>query len=152
MQRKIINLLIFFSTLYTFGATNAALSVEKVTEVRKNIPCPSNVFPEFLGRFSSDETIQREFTAELLIVQSLEVGVNPEPKLVVKVLPKRDVKFPVMPLAKERMNNSLRIKFLSVSLSRAEVELFKPDTDYKTSFFFEKKGCWKLVRVEDWSL
>lgn len=97
--------------------TNTSLSV-----------CPAQDISFFIQRFSSDEAVQRSYTA----VQSAE--------------------FPVMPLVQERKDNALVLQLEEVTTATARVNLAKADTDYLVSYYFKMDDCWRLVRIENQSL
>lgn len=90
--------------------------------------CPAQDISFFIQRFSSDEAVQRIYTA----FQSAE--------------------FPVMPLVQERRDNALVMQLEDVTASTARVNLAKPDTDYLVSYYFKMDDCWRLVRIENQSL
>jgi hypothetical protein len=90
--------------------------------------CPAQDISFFIQRFSSDEAVQRSYTA----VQSAE--------------------FPVMPLVQERKDNALVLQLEEVTTATARVNLAKADTDYLVSYYFKMDDCWRLVRIENQSL
>lgn len=116
------------------------------------ISCPAADFSTFADKFSNDENIQRAFTNYPLVKQQLDPDAEPEPKRIVRKLRRDQVRFPIIPLREERAKRSLQIRIDSVTVSNGKVTLIKPDTDYQVSYFFKKRGCWRLERVEDWSL
>lgn len=84
--------------------------------------------------------------------ERLDIDAEPEPKKVIQSLHREQIKFPIIPLSKEREKQSLQIKIVDVTSTDAKINVTKPDTDYQVSYFFKKNDCWKLERIEDRSL
>jgi hypothetical protein len=97
-----------------------------------------------------DEAIQREFTAYPLT--KLELDYYAEPEVSIRYLGRDQFKFPVFPLKQERGEVPFEIIIHNVSDNNAKVSVAKPDTDYVITYYFRKNGCWRLERVEDWSM
>ena len=116
--------------------------------------CPSRHFPEFIKAFSENTEIQAAFTKYPLQQQSLDTNAEPEPKPVVRKLPRNQISFPVLPKEIERKKQSLEVRVDSVTGSNAKVTLVKPDTDYQVTYEFElyTNSCWYLLSVDDQSL
>lgn len=114
--------------------------------------CPAADFSVFVREFSNDIRIQKAFTRYPLKKQRLDPDAEPEPKKIVQDLERHKIKFPVLPLHEERVKRSLEIRIDSVTVTNAKITLIKPDTDYQVSYFFKKNNCWRLTRIEDWSL
>ncbi|AXI84422.1 hypothetical protein FUT69_04090 [Xylella taiwanensis] len=117
-----------------------------------NVPCPGKDFVSFLEKFSNDENIQRAFTTYPLIQDEYDTTAEPEPKEFRRILQREQIQFPVMPLSQERSKVPLNIEVLKLTSNKAHIRLFKEDTDYQISYFFRKKGCWKLVKIHNQSL
>ncbi len=116
------------------------------------ISCPAADFSVFMRAFSNDVDVQKAFTKSPLKNQRLDIDAEPEPRIVIQNLGRHQIQFPVLPLREERGNQLLEISVDGVTADSAKVTLFKPDTDYQIYYFFEKSACWKLVRIENWSL
>lgn len=123
-----------------------------IQEKKPSIQCPSTDFLIFLNAFADGEKVQRAFTAYPLRKQQLDPDAEPEPRPVTRWLKRQEVGFPVIPPSVERAKDSLELRVVEVSGDKAKVTLEKPDTDYQVSYFFDRKDCWRLVGIEDWSL
>lgn len=119
---------------------------------KPEIKCPSTDFSVFLKAFADAEHVQRAFTADPLRKQQLDPDAEPEPKPGTRWLKRQEVSFPVIPPSLERARDSLELRVVEVSGDKAKVMLEKPNTDYQVSYFFDRKDCWRLVGIEDWSL
>lgn len=114
--------------------------------------CPSQEFSKFLKAFSEHKDTQMAFTKYPLKRQQLDLNAEPEPKPVIKSLGRHQIEFPLIPDELERKAKSLTLRIDKVTSKKAKLTLLKIDTDYQVSYFFSKSGCWKLERIEDWSL
>lgn len=114
--------------------------------------CPAVEFSVFVRAFSNDISIQKAFTRYPLKKQRLDPDAEPEPKKIIQDLGRHQIQFPILPLHEERVKRSLEIRIDSVTATNAKITLVKPDTDYQVSYFFRKNSCWRLMRIEDWSL
>lgn len=113
--------------------------------------CPSGDFKTFLDAFSESKELQVKLTNFPL--QKLHViDAEPEPKPVVKFIDRSQVTFPLIPSVTERRSRKLTVRFDAVSRHKAKITLRKEDTGYQIAYFFKKDDCWRLVRIEDWSL
>lgn len=142
-------LLAFGAQGYAFGGDGA--SHTKITGPGATTQCPSADFQAFLGTFTESVHIQKAFThfpVEKLIV----VDADPEPKPVVKLLSRSQVSFPVISNSAERKEKGLAIRIDQVGKKKAQITLRKEDADYQVFYLFSKDSCWKLTRIEDWSL
>lgn len=117
-----------------------------------SIACPSQNFSKFLKEFSEREEVQKAFTKYPLEQQQLDLDADPEPKPFVRNLGRHQIKFPVIPRESERQMKSLTLRVSKIASRRAKLTLSKSDTDYRILYFFSKNSCWKLERIEDWSL
>jgi hypothetical protein len=147
-SNRILGFLLVLS-IYNFDVNVHAGSHKTLNT--SNGTCPAENFSEFIQIFSDDENIQRAFTQSPLKKQELK-DADPEPKPFVRTLRSHEIKFPIFPLQKERESESLEMRVTKMTSRNAHVILEKPDTDYSILYFFQKKRCWRLVRVEDWSL
>jgi hypothetical protein len=109
-------------------------------------------FAAFLDAFADSEALQRRHTAAPLTMMHQDKDAQPEPKPVVRRVRARDIPFPVVPPAAVRQHHALRFRIDSERAGKARVTMFKDDTDYMVKYFFDRGPCWRLVRVEDWSL
>jgi hypothetical protein len=120
--------------------------------VELEIPCPGGNFLVFLAKFVEDETFQRAFTMYPLTKLELDYDAKSGPEPFIRYLEREQVQFPVIPSSRERTEWSLEIKLEQLSDNNAKVLLFEPDTGYRIIYFFRKNVCWKLERIEDWSM
>lgn len=137
-------LLVFGGNAY---ATNTATS--QVSSVSPH--CTEDKFKSFFDEFSENIQLQKQvirFPLKKLIV----VDADPEPRPVVKRLKKNQITFPVIPNLLERKDKGLTVRLDTSGQNQAKAILFKEDTDYLIIFFFARNGCWKLYKIEDWSL
>lgn len=114
--------------------------------------CSAETFPDFVTRFGDNVSAQRGATSSPLHWQRLDLKAQPEPKPVVEALGLAQLPFPVMPLAAERQKASLLLDVSAPGAYLGKVTLHKADTDYLVNYYFIKKACWSLVRIDDWSL
>lgn len=141
-------------SVFLFAATCSVSADATNSPQVKKVACPGWDFHIFLSQFSNIEAIQRTYVIDPLIVQVLDPDTEPEPQPqpITRKTHYRQLKFPIMPLAAERKEKSLVLRIDKVTDRNAEVTLLKEDTGYRLSYFFVKTGCWRLVRIEDWSL
>lgn len=125
--------------------------LEKLVSSRTSNACPSQNFDIFLKLFSEDKEIQMEFTKYPLMRLELDLNAEPEPKQILRKLSREDIEFPIMPDEASRTKKSLIIRVDEHISRRAKVALTRIDTDYLIVYIFNRKSCWKLERVEDWS-
>ena len=92
------------------------------------------------------------FTKYPLQHQRLDANAEPEPKPVLRKLRRDQVSFPVMPNQAERRKKSLVLRIDEKELTHVKLTLFKSETDYQVNYFFSRNSCWRLERIEDWSL
>lgn len=114
--------------------------------------CPSKDFQTFLTSFANDPRVQEAFSSRPLHVDSMDVAADPEPRRVTRMLDGADLRFPLMPSLQRQAQDGLEMRWNSSGDDKAEVVLGKPDTDYLTTFFFIRNGCWRLYRIQDDSL
>ena len=62
------------------------------------------------------------------------------------------VSFPVLPNEAERKKQSLVLTIEEKKPNHVKLTLVKDDTDYQINYFFSLNSCWRLERIEDWSL
>lgn len=149
-QNVVFGLLLAFSChSYALDSGNGA---GKGAPDVANPQCPSQEFAGFLNAFAENVEIQKAFTKFPLKRQQLDLEAEPEPKPVLRLLSRSQVKFPIIPNAAERKTKSLNFRVDELNARRAKVILVKSDTDYQVSYFFRKNSCWKLEHIEDWSL
>jgi hypothetical protein len=147
-------LLIVFAVLLTqhvvYGLKGQPVVSQDTAESK--VPCPGESFLVFFAKFADDETIQREFTMYPLTKLALDYDVELGPEVFILYLNRDQVQFPVFPLSKERTESSLDIRLEHLTDNNATVVVFIPDTGYKVEYLFRKNGCWRLRRIEDWSM
>lgn len=114
--------------------------------------CSAETFPDFVTRFGDDVSVQRGATSSPLHWQRMDLKAQPEPQPVLKTLAMAQLPFPVMPLVAERQRASLLLDVEMPGTHLGKVTLHKADTDYLVNYYFVKKDCWSLVRIDDWSL
>jgi hypothetical protein len=141
-------ILLFALPAQTQSADNSERGIHPTTATQ----CPSADFRVFLSAFTESIQIQKLFTHFPLEKLQVDVDADPEPKPVTKSLDRSHVSFPVIPNSAERTKNNLGIRIDNIDSSEAKVALRKEDTDYQVTYFFVKNSCWKLTRIEDWSL
>lgn len=130
------------------GVQSASPAISRTSQAS----CPAADFSVFVRAFSSDINVQKAFTRYPLKTQRLDPDAEPEPKKIIQNLGRHKIHFPILPLHEERVKHSLEIRIDSVAATNAKITLTKPDTDYQVSYFFKKNSCWRLIRIEDWSL
>ncbi len=116
------------------------------------IKCPSQDFEIFLTSFINSVEVQKSFTATPLESVTIDALAEPEPAEVKKMLVANKLMFPLMPSPDQQANEGLKSRRSGADENNVEVILFKPDTDYQTSFFFKRLDCWNLIRIKDYSL
>ena len=104
---------------------------ETYEPIQPVVQCPSASFGAFLGVFIKNVNVQKTFTH----IQTANGQVT----------------FPVMPNAAQRKADGTVLKITRLTAKEAQVTLSKPETDFKVVYFFQRKGCWQLVRIEDLS-
>jgi predicted DNA binding CopG/RHH family protein len=116
------------------------------------VACPSRDFSEFIKAFSENTEMQAAFTKYPLQQQRLDTNAEPEPKPVIRKLRRDQVSFPVFPNEAERKKRSLVLRIDEKKYNHVKLTLVKDDTDYQVNYFFSRNSCWRLERIEDWSL
>lgn len=96
--------------------------------------------------------MQAAFTKYPLQQQRLDTNAEPEPKPVIRKLRRDQVSFPVFPNEAERKKRSLVLRIDEKKYNHVKLTLVKDDTDYQVNYFFSRNSCWRLERIEDWSL
>lgn len=140
-----------FVVLLVFGGNAYATDTATSQASSVSVHCPADKFKSFFDAFSENIQLQKQvtqFPLEKLIV----IDADPEPRPVVKRLKKNQITFPVIPNLLERKNKGLSVRLETSGSNQAKAILFKEDTDYQVIFFFTRNGCWKLNKIEDWSL
>ena len=148
--KHIIFLLIFSIYSYAYALDPVSHPIRQVGQAA----CPSHDFSDFIKAFSENTEVQVAFTKYPLQQQSVDTNAEPEPKPVVRKLPRNQISFPVLPKEIERKKQSLEVRVDSVTGSNAKVTLVKPNTDYQVTYEFElyTNSCWYLLSVDDQSL
>lgn len=149
---KFLVALALFVAQHVYAFDPAGQPASRGTSGSSRISCPAADFPIFIRVFSSDINVQKMFTRYPLRKQWLDPDAEPEPKKIIQNLGRHQISFPILPLRAERVRRSLEIRIDDVTASKAKITLFKLDTGYQVSYFFEKSSCWRLIRIEDWSL
>ena len=149
VMRKYAPALIVAASFVSTGCVSGTVD----TAVMQVSSCPATDFRDFVSLFTEREDIQRKFVNIPLRKLTLDHDAVPEPTPFVRTLDFKEVAFPVIPNAAARGEKSLSIRFDKVLDSEAQISLFVEDSDYLVSYIFGKAGsCWRLMRVEDWSL
>ncbi|AXI84420.1 hypothetical protein FUT69_04105 [Xylella taiwanensis] len=154
-MKRVLTLLmvsVLFMAHTVYAVAPGAQENQLHTSATPSVPCPGKDFASFLEKFSNDENIQRAFTKYPLTEYQVDVTAEPEPKQFKRILQRWQIQFPVMPLRQERSKVPLNIEVLTLTSNKAHIRLVKQDTDYQISYFFRKKGRWKLVKIDNESL
>lgn len=134
-------------------ALDARARHENHASAENSVACPSQDFPKFLKAFSESKKIQIAFTKYPLRKQQLDLNADPEPKPFIRNLERHQIEFPVFPGEAKRKKESLNLRIDKLTSGKAELTIRASDSDsYQVSYFFSKNSCWKLERIEDWSL
>ena len=112
--------------------------------------CPAR-FDHFLRSYAQSEAVQRKATIFPLPHQTLDLDAQPEPKPVMRYVQASEAKYPLLPLAEERKREGLQLEVKNQTRTTAQVVLFKPDTGYRVIYYFTRKSCWRLQRIENGS-
>jgi hypothetical protein len=150
--RTIVAALLFAAAQSGHAAQPAAQQATPTSTPASAPACPAQDISFFIQRFSTDESVQRVFTADPLINEFIDTATVPEPTQRTQTLDRDAIVFPVMPLAQERAQSQLQMQLEDVTQVTARLVLFKPDTDYQISYFFKLDDCWRLVRIDSASL
>jgi hypothetical protein len=150
-QRSLIPLISLFLILLVFAANSYAIDTTTSQESSINSHCPVESFKIFFDAFSENVQLQKKVT-QLPLKKLIVINADPEPRSVVNKLKRNQIAYPVIPNLLERQNKGLSVRLETLGPHKAKATLFKDDTDYQVIFFFIKNGCWKLNRIEDWSL
>lgn len=144
--------IVFLSILLQFGCSSVS-NLSFANKAENNIlNCPSENFSEFLIVFSNDEKFQHEFLKIPLEIQKIDLNSDSEPIPVLNILNAEQIVYPLIPLELERKKKSLDLRVDELTRLKAKVTLYKKDTGYQISYFFNKDFCWRLERIEDWSI
>ena len=151
MLKHAIFFLIFSICKYAFAVDPASHPTKPVFG-GSQIACLSRDFPDFIKTFSENTEMQVAFTKYPLQQQRLDANAEPEPKPVVRKLRRDQVSFPVMPNEAERKKQSLVLRIDEKNPTHVKLTLVKSGTDYQINYFFILNSCWRLERIEEWSL
>lgn len=113
--------------------------------------CPSSDFSAFLAAFAEDPALQRAWTRFPLEPLVVLHGAD-EPTPVERSITREQATFPLLPDAEQRISDSLDLRVEEAPAGRSRVVVEKPDTDAKVIYIFAHDGCWRWIRIEDWSL
>jgi hypothetical protein len=149
-QNVALGLLLVFSC-HSY-ALDPGSDAGKGASIVVNPQCPSQEFSGFLDAFAESVEIQKAFTRFPLKRQQLDLDAEPEPKPILRSLSREHVRFPIIPNEAERKARLLGLRVDELTTRQAKLTLVKNDTDFQVSYFFTKNSCWKLERIEDWSL
>jgi len=134
------------------AACKASTGADAPEPASPTVACPSQDFRTFLTAFANDPGVQEAFTRRPLQSDYMDAAAEPEPRRVLRTLDGADLRFPVMPSLQRQQQEGLEMRWTSTGDDKAEVVVFKPDTDHQTAFFFIRNGCWRLDRKRDDSL
>ena len=113
--------------------------------------CGLEYFNEFIDEFSKSIDFQKSHILFPLQKMYINNSADPEPIPMEILLDYEEIIYPIFPKFEE-IYLADRYLNLNVLQKNAEVNVGKEDTDYLLKFFFKNDGCWKLFRIEDWSL
>jgi hypothetical protein len=136
--------------LLTLHCTSLPGDAPSASQRSETALCRADNFTSFLARYSEDADFQKRNTASPLSKQVVE-NVLPEPRPVEKSIELSQVSFPVFPSSVRIKADSLQMQ-VTPDARGMKVRLSKPDTDYLIEYFFERRECWRLVRIQDKSL
>lgn len=109
--------------------------------------CPAD-FQTFLGRFLDDPEFQRTWTAPTIVTTEVNAGGTPE--VITGRTRRGDLTFPVVPSRAERAKDKLQSAVERQGAAKATYRLWLPDSDaLALDYVFERKDCWRLVRIDD---
>ncbi|MBI5121272.1 MAG: hypothetical protein HZA67_09715 [Rhodospirillales bacterium] len=149
---KFLTLLALLLSHNAYALDRGGSPASRQDAVKSEVACPATDFTKFLSAFANDTKVQHAFTKYPLKELQLDIDAEPEPKPIVRNLERHQIQFPVFPLQEERIKQLLKIRINNISARKANTTLFKPNTGYKVNYFFTKNTCWRLDRVEDWSM
>jgi hypothetical protein len=119
---------------------------------KNKMTCPSLDFSKFIKVFSENIDIQIGFTKYPLKYQRLDLDAAPEPKPIFRNIKREKVSFPVIPNKSEIKRKSFDLRIKEKKSNHAQLTVSKQDTDYQINYIFHRKSCWRLQKIEDWSL
>ena len=114
--------------------------------------CPGMQFTDFLAAFAEDSTVQRQWTRFPLEELSLIDG-EIEPQQIVDSVTPETIRWPLFPSASQRAAELRTLEIEPMQGDSLRVMVEKPDTDWVVHYIFAaESACWRLERIEDWSL
>jgi hypothetical protein len=111
--------------------------------------CPAETFEGFLAAFLDDVAVQRRFTLDPLPTTAAE-PYDYELLLTDRLVPARDLRFPLVPGRAERERRGVAVEPAEVSTQTPRARLAGPD-GYRVVLEFEAGDCWRLARLDDQS-
>jgi ankyrin repeat protein len=114
-------------------------------------PGADEEFAAFLQKFSEDENFQRKFTRDPMAFTDIDRE-HRDFKIMIWHQNRHEIRFPVMPLARERERWQLEMSGSVIKGNEAQAVLRVPDTGYVVMYYFRKDNGWVLERKEDWSM
>lgn len=136
------------------GAAVAAIALVSVTFGSSSLAaeqCAETNFDAFLARFSEDPEFQRRHVQFPLPQQVNEDKGVGGPALVETQVQSWPATGVLYLNAEQRKAHGLEVTVTPIERGK-RVKLEKPDTDYLIYYFFEQRPCWRLVRIENYSL
>lgn len=127
----------------------------QLTKVDPHIAfCYKGTFSEYLARFAESEEVQRRSTKNPLPIQHIDSTAEPEPKPVIRLYKSKQLTFPLIPreIDREKQRLKLRVDRQANQKAKAKATLYREDSGYSISFFFHRRKCWSLQKIEDDSL
>lgn len=150
---KIIFLIFFiFSLGMTYAGSNSpknSFLVGTKSPEPTQVSRPEN-FYEFFNKFKNDVIFQRRSTQEVIRTSSVNLLADPEPVVVKSLTKASNLKFPIIPNDDVMKKELLIYKINSISTKKVKVTVFKTDSGFLVSYFFELTDLhWMLVEIQD---
>lgn len=133
-------------------STNAMPNSHTTADPFRKNSCFKGSFSEFFKSFIENEKVQRLSTKNPLSIQRIDPTTEPEPTPVIKVLNAQQITFPLILRKIDRENRRLLPGIDKQSEKKANITLYRDNSGYLINFFFLKKKCWVLEKIEDDSI
>lgn len=128
----------------------AGFAFPAIAETGPRMECVRDGFISFLMDFSSDIAMQETSTADPLIIETLDMTAEPEPRMVSRQVPLAEVEWPVMNGAGGWLNAGREITITPEGDAGMFVMVRTPDTgDQQRYGFTNESGCWQLFWISD---
>lgn len=154
LKEKALTRSITYIACVSFLGSTAILSGPTMVraESQQVSSCAEPAFDGFLQHFGREIAFQEKSVADPLVSAFVDVTAEPEPQIVSKKIPLKDVEWPVIADLKMLKKSGHEVTISDEPSGIKKVLVRKPDTGDQQSYYFARQPCWQLIRMFDESL